>query len=49
MFGGPPPQMSEAELRAQEAEASLTVQKIITAAIMLYLSPFAIDALKKVV
>jgi len=32
-----PPQLSPAELRAQEAEATLTVQKVIVGAILLYL------------
>jgi hypothetical protein len=49
MFGGPPPPPSAAELKAQESEASLTVQKVIVGAILLYLSPFAIDAVKKLV
>ncbi|KAH6675081.1 mitochondrial outer membrane translocase complex, subunit Tom5 [Tricladium varicosporioides] len=49
MFGGPPPQMSAAELKAQEQEAALTVQKVIVGAVLLYLSPFAIDAVKKLV
>ncbi|KAF8848842.1 hypothetical protein BDZ45DRAFT_810444 [Acephala macrosclerotiorum] len=49
MFGGPPPQLSAAELKAAESEAALTVQKVIVGAVLLYLSPFAIDAVKKLV
>ncbi|TVY18994.1 hypothetical protein LARI1_G004107 [Lachnellula arida] len=49
MFGGPPPQLSAAEIRAQEDEANLTIQKVIVGAVLLYLSPFAIDAVKKLV
>ncbi|PSS14822.1 hypothetical protein M430DRAFT_20145 [Amorphotheca resinae ATCC 22711] len=37
MFGGPPPQLSAEELKAQEAEATLTVQRIIVGSILLYL------------
>ncbi|KAH8819059.1 mitochondrial import receptor subunit OR translocase-domain-containing protein [Xylogone sp. PMI_703] len=44
-----PPQPSPAELKAQEDEAALTVQKIIVGGILLYLSPFAIDFVKKLV
>jgi len=49
MFGGPPPQLSAAELKAQKDEATSTVQKIIVGAVLLYLSPFAVDAVKKLV
>ncbi|TVY41985.1 hypothetical protein LOCC1_G005358 [Lachnellula occidentalis] len=49
MFGGPPPQLSAAEIRAQEDEANLTIQKVLVGAVMLYLSPFAIDVVKKLV
>ncbi|KAH8752936.1 mitochondrial outer membrane translocase complex, subunit Tom5 [Hyaloscypha finlandica] len=49
MFGGPAPPPSAAELKAQESEAALTVQKVVVGAILLYLSPFAIDAVKKLV
>ncbi|TVY91158.1 Nuclear GTPase SLIP-GC, partial [Lachnellula willkommii] len=38
MFGGPPPQLSAAEIRAQEDEANLTIQKVIVGAVLLYLS-----------
>ncbi|KAA8568162.1 hypothetical protein EYC84_008558 [Monilinia fructicola] len=47
MFGGPPPQPSPAELRAQEEEAALTVQRVITWSILLYLSPFAVKSIQK--
>lgn len=49
MFGGPPPALSAAELKKAEAEATLTVQQIIVGAVLLYLSPFAIDAVTKLV
>ncbi|KIN08089.1 hypothetical protein OIDMADRAFT_174960 [Oidiodendron maius Zn] len=49
MFGGPPPQPTAEELAAQNAEATLTVQKIIVGSILLYLSPFAIDVVRKLV
>jgi len=49
MFGGPPPQLSAAELKAQEDEAMSTVQRIIAGAVLLYLSPFAVDTIKKLV
>ncbi|KAG9231572.1 mitochondrial outer membrane translocase complex, subunit Tom5 [Amylocarpus encephaloides] len=49
MFGGPPPQLSAAELKAQEQEASLTVQRSLVAAVLLYLSPFAISAVKQLI
>ncbi|CAL3973025.1 hypothetical protein PZA11_005367 [Diplocarpon coronariae] len=49
MFGGPPPQMSAAELKAAESEATLTIQKVIVGAILLYLSPFAVDLANKMV
>ncbi|KAK4660805.1 hypothetical protein QC762_122295 [Podospora pseudocomata] len=47
MFGLPP-QVSEAELRAAEAEATFTIQRVIATAAALYLSPFVIDAVSKV-
>ncbi|CZS91691.1 uncharacterized protein RAG0_02205 [Rhynchosporium agropyri] len=49
MFGGPPPPMSATELRAAEAESTLTIQKVLAGAILLYLSPFAIDMVSKLV
>ncbi|KAK2624113.1 hypothetical protein QTJ16_006747 [Diplocarpon rosae] len=49
MFGGPPPQLSVAELKAAESEATLTIQKVIVGAILLYLSPFAVDLATKIV
>jgi len=49
MFGGPPPPPSAEQLAAQNAEAALTVQKIIVGSVLLYLSPFAIDVVKKLV
>ncbi|KAL2062151.1 hypothetical protein VTL71DRAFT_6417 [Oculimacula yallundae] len=49
MFGGPPPPMSAADLKAAEEESTLTVQKVIVGAVLLYLSPFAIDLASKLV
>ncbi|KAM0323679.1 hypothetical protein ACHAQA_008614 [Verticillium albo-atrum] len=49
MFGGfAPPQLSEEEIRQMEAEANFNIQQILVSAVMLYLSPFAIDAVSKV-
>ncbi|TAQ83847.1 hypothetical protein B7494_g7831 [Chlorociboria aeruginascens] len=42
---GAPPQLSAAELKAQEEEASTTIQRVILGSFLLYLSPFAIDIL----
>jgi len=49
MFGGPPPPPSKAELKAQEEEATMTVQSVILGSVLLYLSPFAIDYVKRLV
>ncbi|MBY8978743.1 hypothetical protein KHP62_23370, partial [Rhodobacteraceae bacterium NNCM2] len=49
MFGGPPPPPSAAELKAQEEEASLTVQRVITWSILLYLSPFAVKSIQNLI
>ncbi|KAK3695860.1 mitochondrial outer membrane translocase complex, subunit Tom5 [Podospora appendiculata] len=49
MFAGmQPPQASEEELRAAEAEATFTIQQALATAAALYLSPFLIDAVWKV-
>jgi len=49
MFGGfAPPQQSEEEIRALEAEAAFTVQQVAATAVFLYLSPFAIDMIGKI-
>lgn len=49
MFGGfAPPQLSDEEIRAAEAEATFTVQRALAAAVALYLSPFAVDAVWKI-
>ncbi|KAG5998851.1 hypothetical protein E4U52_003637 [Claviceps spartinae] len=49
MFGGfAPPQQSPEEIRTMEAEAVFTVQQVVAAAFMLYLSPFAIDMASRV-
>ncbi|KAI2637814.1 mitochondrial outer membrane translocase complex, subunit Tom5 [Hypomontagnella submonticulosa] len=45
MFGGfAPPQFSKEELEQHEAEATSTVQRFLTTAVVLYFAPFAIDA-----
>ncbi|KAJ4161388.1 hypothetical protein NW765_006245 [Fusarium oxysporum] len=43
-----PPQQSQEEIRALEADAAFTVQGAITTAVLLYLSPFAIDLVGKI-
>ncbi|KLP02731.1 uncharacterized protein FFB20_03305 [Fusarium fujikuroi] len=49
MFGGfAPPQQSQEEIRALEADAAFTVQGAITTAVLLYLSPFAINLVGKI-
>ncbi|KAK5991283.1 hypothetical protein PT974_09563 [Cladobotryum mycophilum] len=49
MFGGfAPPQQSPEEIRAMEAEATFTVQQVAATAVMLYLSPFAIDMISRI-
>ncbi|OTB01832.1 hypothetical protein M426DRAFT_14139 [Hypoxylon sp. CI-4A] len=45
MFGGfAPPQFSKEELEQHEAVANSTVRQFLTAAVVLYFSPFAVDA-----
>ncbi|TPX11078.1 uncharacterized protein E0L32_007939 [Thyridium curvatum] len=49
MFGGfAPPQASEEEIRQQEQEATFTIQRFLATSVLLYLSPFVIDAASKV-
>lgn len=49
MFGGfAPPQQSVEEIRALEAEATFSVQQAAATALMLYLSPFAIDMVSRI-
>ncbi|EJP65704.1 hypothetical protein ACQRIT_003745 [Beauveria bassiana] len=49
MFGGfAPPQQSAEEIRALEAEATFTMQQVAATALMLYLSPFAIDMASRI-
>ncbi|RSM09393.1 hypothetical protein CDV31_007699 [Fusarium ambrosium] len=49
MFGGfAPPQQSQEEIRALEAEATFTIQQAVATAVLLYLSPFAIDLCGKI-
>ncbi|KAK3904019.1 mitochondrial outer membrane translocase complex, subunit Tom5 [Staphylotrichum tortipilum] len=48
MFGGfQPPQATAEEIRAAEAEAAFTIQRVVAAAAVLYLSPFVVDAVSK--
>jgi hypothetical protein len=47
MFAPGQEQVSKEELRAAEAQASQTVRAAITGGILLYLSPFAVDFVKK--
>ncbi|KAF4556862.1 Hypothetical protein D9617_1g087440 [Elsinoe fawcettii] len=49
MFGGPPPPPSKAELEAQERIANANVAGAAVTCVLLYLSPFAIDYVKKLV
>ncbi|PSK45255.1 hypothetical protein C1H76_8405 [Elsinoe australis] len=49
MFGGPPPPPSKAELEAQEQVANMTVASAAVTCVLLYLSPFAVDYVKKLV
>ncbi|KAL7621537.1 hypothetical protein AAE478_008862 [Parahypoxylon ruwenzoriense] len=45
MFGGfAPPQFSQEEIEAHEAEATFMVQSFFATAVALYFAPFAIDA-----
>ncbi|KAL0937247.1 uncharacterized protein CTRU02_206978 [Colletotrichum truncatum] len=45
MFGGfAPPQLSEEEIKQMESEASFSVQQVLVSAVLLYFSPFAVDA-----
>ncbi|RWQ93622.1 mitochondrial outer membrane translocase complex, subunit Tom5 [Paecilomyces variotii] len=44
---GQEPQLSKEEIRAGEFEAQQTVNSAIVAGILLYLSPFAVDFVKK--
>ncbi|KAL1584754.1 hypothetical protein WHR41_06940 [Cladosporium halotolerans] len=48
MFGAPPPPSAE-ELRQQEALASQTVYGALATCVLLYLSPFAVDYVSKLV
>ncbi|KAI1112077.1 mitochondrial outer membrane translocase complex, subunit Tom5 [Nemania sp. NC0429] len=45
MFGGfAPPQLSAAEIQQLEDEANWTVKQFLATAVVLYISPFVIDA-----
>ncbi|KAI5922250.1 mitochondrial outer membrane translocase complex, subunit Tom5 [Camillea tinctor] len=48
MFGFAPPQLSKEEMEQLEAEAGSTVQRFITTAVILYISPFLVDAVSSV-
>ncbi|UQC83768.1 uncharacterized protein CLUP02_09264 [Colletotrichum lupini] len=43
-----PPQLSEEEIKQMEAEANFSIQQVVVSAVLLYLSPFVIDAASKV-
>jgi len=48
MFGGAaPPPLSKAEIKEQEDIAYQTIQSVAVGSILLYLSPFAIDFVRK--
>ncbi|KAL2031232.1 hypothetical protein VTO58DRAFT_106583 [Aureobasidium pullulans] len=47
MFAPQPP--SKAEMEAQEQSASVTVKQAIATCILLYLSPFAVEYIQKLV
>ncbi|KAF2755467.1 hypothetical protein EJ05DRAFT_502926 [Pseudovirgaria hyperparasitica] len=49
MFGGPPPAPSQAELKAQEEAASNELKFALSTCFALYLSPFVIDYVRKLV
>ncbi|KAF2156092.1 hypothetical protein K461DRAFT_291044 [Myriangium duriaei CBS 260.36] len=49
MFGGAPPPPSKAELKAQEEVARTTVTAGLITCALLYLSPFAVDYVKRLV
>jgi len=49
MFGGPQQPPSKAELKAQEEEAATTVTRVLVGSVLLYLSPFAVDYVKRLV
>ncbi|KAI0897288.1 mitochondrial outer membrane translocase complex, subunit Tom5 [Annulohypoxylon nitens] len=49
MFGGfAPPQFTQEEIEAREAEATGTVQSFLAAAVVLYFAPFAVDAVSSI-
>ncbi|KAI0393765.1 mitochondrial outer membrane translocase complex, subunit Tom5 [Xylariaceae sp. FL0594] len=49
MFGGfQPPQLSPEEIQQLEGEASFTVKQFFATAIVLYLSPFVVEAVSNV-
>ncbi|CCU76616.1 unnamed protein product [Blumeria hordei] len=47
LFGEPPPTLSAAEIKKQEKEACSTIQSVLIGSALLYLSPFAVDAMIK--
>ncbi|KAI0440147.1 mitochondrial outer membrane translocase complex, subunit Tom5 [Xylaria telfairii] len=45
MFGGfAPPQLSEEEIKQLEGEANWTIKQFIATAVVLYISPFVVEA-----
>jgi len=49
MFGGAPPPPNPAEVRMQEAMAKSTIQFTISTCFILYLSPFVVDYVQKLI
>ncbi|KAF2811878.1 uncharacterized protein BDZ99DRAFT_519120 [Mytilinidion resinicola] len=49
MFAGQPPPPSKAELQAQEAQANQEIKFTAGMCLLLYLSPFAIEYVRKLV
>ncbi|KAI5787134.1 hypothetical protein EDC01DRAFT_788883 [Geopyxis carbonaria] len=49
MFGGAPPPPSEDEVRAQVAMAKSSLQYTLSTCFVLYLSPFVVDYVRKLI
>lgn len=48
MFGGyEPPQLSEEQILMAEEEATFAIKSFLATGVILYLSPFAIDAISR--
>ncbi|GAW26043.1 hypothetical protein SAMD00023353_2000040 [Rosellinia necatrix] len=49
MFGGfAPPQLSEEEIQLLEEESTWTVKQFLTTAVVLYFSPFVVEAVSSI-